>query len=132
METYGPGLIMADVARDIVESEFVVAEITPPNPNVYYELGFAHAVGKPVIMLADREELPKLPFDVSSSRSSFTRTRFQASVCSRKDYEGTSARYSRETCFKRVGRQAHGARDRHFRQGHGATESPGSWGQGRG
>jgi len=31
-----------------------------------------------------------------------------------------------------VGRQAHGARDRHFRQGHGATESPGSWGQGRG
>ena len=31
-----------------------------------------------------------------------------------------------------VGRQAHGARDRHFRQGHGATESPGSWGRGRG
>jgi len=31
-----------------------------------------------------------------------------------------------------VGRQAHGARDRRFRQGHGASESPGSWGQGRG
>ena len=31
-----------------------------------------------------------------------------------------------------VGRQAHGARDRRFRQGDGASESPGSWGQGRG
>jgi two-component system response regulator RegA len=30
-----------------------------------------------------------------------------------------------------VGRQAHGARRRGFRQGHGATESPGSWGQSR-
>jgi integrase len=33
---------------------------------------------------------------------------------------------------KGVGRQAHGARGRRFRQGHGATQSPGSWGQGRG
>ena len=31
-----------------------------------------------------------------------------------------------------VGRQAHGARDWHFRQGRGARRSPGPWGQGRG
>ena len=67
-EIYGPGLIMADVARDIIESEFVIAEITPPNPNVYYELGYAQAMDKPVIMLADRNELLRLPFDISSAR----------------------------------------------------------------
>jgi len=67
-ETYGPGLIMADVARDIVESEFVVADITPANPNVYYEVGFADALGKPVIMVADGGQLAKLPFDVAPSR----------------------------------------------------------------
>jgi nucleoside 2-deoxyribosyltransferase len=39
---------MADVINDMIDAEFVIAEITPTNPNVYYELGFAHAIGKPV------------------------------------------------------------------------------------
>jgi hypothetical protein len=67
-EIYGPGLIMADVAQDIEESEFVVADITPSNPNVYYEVGYAHALGKPVIMIADEQHLSKIPFDVAAAR----------------------------------------------------------------
>ena len=34
-------------------------------------------------------------------------------------------------CYGSVGRRAHGARRRHFRQGHGASRSPGTWGQSR-
>lgn len=70
-EIYGPGLIMSDVAKDIIESDFVVADITPANPNVYYELGAAHALGKPVIMVADRANVSKLPFDIAAGRVVF-------------------------------------------------------------
>jgi hypothetical protein len=69
-ETYGPGLILADVTRQIDESKFVIAEITPVNPNVYYELGYAHARNKPTILIADKD-LKQLPFDVSPFRTLF-------------------------------------------------------------
>lgn len=69
-ETYGPGLIIADITREIAESEFIIAEITPANPNVYYELGYSHAINKPAILLADRN-VEKLPFDVSPFRVLF-------------------------------------------------------------
>lgn len=69
-ETYGPGLIIADVVRQIDEANLVIAEITPSNPNVYYELGYAHARGKPTVLIADRE-IEKLPFDVSPFRTLF-------------------------------------------------------------
>lgn len=69
-ETYGPGLIIADVVKQIDEAKFVIAEITPKNPNVYYEVGYAHARGKPTVLIADRE-LEKLPFDLSPFRTLF-------------------------------------------------------------
>lgn len=69
-ETFGPGLIIADVTRQIDEATVVIAEITPSNPNVYYELGYAHARSKPTILIADRQ-LDKLPFDVSPFRTLF-------------------------------------------------------------
>ena len=67
-ETYGPGLIIADVVHELSSSEFVIAEITPANPNVYYEIGYAHAISKPTILLADAN-LEKLPFDISGFRN---------------------------------------------------------------
>jgi nucleoside 2-deoxyribosyltransferase len=81
-ETYGPGLIIEDVTREISESQFVIAEITPPNPNVYYEIGFAHAIKKPVILLADKEK-EKLPFDVSGFRTLF----YQNSIAGKRKFE---------------------------------------------
>jgi hypothetical protein len=68
-ETYGPGLIVADIERQIIESQVVVADITPANPNVYYEVGYAHALRKPTILIA--ETPTKLPFDVSPFRTLF-------------------------------------------------------------
>jgi hypothetical protein len=68
-ETYGPGLIIADVAKQITEARLVVAEITPANPNVYYEVGYAHALNKPTILIAEKGT--QLPFDVSPFRVLF-------------------------------------------------------------
>ncbi len=39
------------------------------NANVFYELGYAHALGKPTILLAQRDS--KLPFDIQSFRVVF-------------------------------------------------------------
>lgn len=68
-ETYGPGLIIADIARQIIEAKVVIADITPPNPNVYYEVGYAHALNKPTILVAEKPT--QLPFDVSAFRVLF-------------------------------------------------------------
>jgi hypothetical protein len=68
-EKAGPGVIFQDIQREIEQSEIVIAEITPANPNVFYELGYAHALRKPTILLAQRDS--KLPFDIQSFRVVF-------------------------------------------------------------
>ncbi|MFH1373033.1 MAG: hypothetical protein ABII79_04480 [bacterium] len=68
-EVCGPGLIIADIITQIIESQLIIAEITPENPNVYYEIGYAHALGKPTILIA--EENTQLPFDLSPFRVLF-------------------------------------------------------------
>lgn len=68
-ERAGPGVIFQDMQREIEQSDIVIAEITPANPNVFYELGYAHALGKPTILLARREA--ELPFDIRSFRVVF-------------------------------------------------------------
>jgi hypothetical protein len=65
-EMSGPGIILSDIVREIRESTAIVAEITPANPNVYYEVGYAHAAGTPTILLVRRGQ--ELPFDVRSFR----------------------------------------------------------------
>lgn len=68
-ETYGPGLIIADITKEIAESRVVIAEVSPLNSNVYYEVGYAHALNKPTILIAEKSV--KLPFDVSPFRTLF-------------------------------------------------------------
>lgn len=68
-EMQAPGMILQDIIQGIREATVVVAEITPANPNVFYELGYAHATGKPTILLAERDQ--PLPFDVSGYRCIF-------------------------------------------------------------
>ena len=68
-ETYGPGLILSDITGKLLDARVVIAEITPPNPNVYFEVGYSFAIGKPPILLA--VEGTELPFDVSPFRTLF-------------------------------------------------------------
>jgi len=69
-DVYKPGIILDDILRDILESEVIIAEITASNPNVFYELGYAHALGKQTILLADRASV-QLPFDIRGYRVIF-------------------------------------------------------------
>jgi hypothetical protein len=68
-EVYGPGVILNDIVQGLIESKIVIAEITPANENVFYELGFAHALKKPTILLAEKGR--QLPFDITGYRCLF-------------------------------------------------------------
>jgi hypothetical protein len=70
-EIHGPGISLDDIQQQIEQSHAVVAEISTHNPNVFYELGYAHALRKPAVILVRREEGTKMPFDVRSYRAIF-------------------------------------------------------------
>jgi hypothetical protein len=53
-----------DIEKGIKESTMCFAEITTENPNVWYELGFAFACGKDVVMVCSSERTGKFPFDI--------------------------------------------------------------------
>ena len=73
MMSFKPGIILQDIIRSIVTSDVIVAEVTPANPNVFYELGYAHAIEKPTILLAEKptDSGRHLPFDISGFRVIF-------------------------------------------------------------
>ncbi len=68
-EAAGPGIILNDIWGRITEASVVIAEVSEPNPNVYYEVGVAHALRKPSVLLAQRGT--KLPFDLGPHRCIF-------------------------------------------------------------
>lgn len=49
----------------ITSADLVIADVSRTNPNVFYELGYAHALRKNTILLASRETNPDLPHDLS-------------------------------------------------------------------
>lgn len=53
-----------DIERNILDSQICFAEITTDNPNVWYELGFAFASGKDVVMVSEAMRNGGLPFDI--------------------------------------------------------------------
>lgn len=55
------GMITDHLISDILESDLLIADLSFLNPNVFYELGIAHMIEKPVIHMAHRDT--KLPFD---------------------------------------------------------------------
>ena len=54
--------ILAAIIKSISEANLVVADLTESNPNVYYELGVAHALGIPTIQIV--RDLAEVPFDL--------------------------------------------------------------------
>ncbi len=53
------------IERGIRQSAVCLADITADNPNVWYELGFAFAAGRPVVMVCSEERTGKrYPFDI--------------------------------------------------------------------
>jgi hypothetical protein len=67
---YTTNMIIEDIISSITSASVVIADITPDNPNVFYEVGYSHAISKPTILLCDKKR-SKLPFDLSSFRTLF-------------------------------------------------------------
>lgn len=58
-----PGSITSDVITRIMHSDIVVADVTYPNPNVFYELGLRHACRVGTVIIKDKDG-PSTPFDI--------------------------------------------------------------------
>lgn len=65
-EIVGVNLITFDIWEKINRARFIIADLTGQNPNVFYELGLAHALGKEVILLA--QSIDDVPFDLKAMR----------------------------------------------------------------
>ena len=59
--------ILKDIIQSIRGANLIVADLTSSNPNVYYELGIAHALGRPVIHMV-QSPIEDVPFDLRSYR----------------------------------------------------------------
>ena len=61
--------ILMNIVSLIVQSELVLVNIDGKNPNVYYELGIAHALGKPTILLSKAQyKTNDIGFDIRQKR----------------------------------------------------------------
>jgi nucleoside 2-deoxyribosyltransferase len=65
-EVFRAGSVLQDIVEFLSKCSLVLADIAEVNRNVHYELGLAHALGKPTILVAPKEM--KLFFDIGQER----------------------------------------------------------------
>ena len=65
-EISGPSIVVSDVFKIIVQSRFVISDLTKRNPNVLYETGIAHARNCEVVMIVQNKD--DIPFDLQHIR----------------------------------------------------------------
>jgi hypothetical protein len=65
-ELFTTGSVVEQIWEQIEKSKVLLADLTEKNPNVFYELGLAHAAKKPVVFTAGHVE--DVPFDIRHLR----------------------------------------------------------------
>jgi hypothetical protein len=65
-DIFATGKIIDQIWTGLKRAKVLVAELTGRNPNVLYELGLAHALHKPVVLISSNEA--DVPFDVRHVR----------------------------------------------------------------
>ncbi|HFC6778814.1 TPA: hypothetical protein ACFN8Z_001011 [Neisseria meningitidis] len=65
-EVSAMGTITTDIVQRIMYSDYIIADVSYPNPNVFYELGLRHACKPGTIIIKDKDA--KVPFDIASLR----------------------------------------------------------------
>ena len=59
---------LESILENLLRSEFIIADLTGANANVFYELGLAHAVKKNGSIIIIAQELSSIPFDLHQNR----------------------------------------------------------------
>lgn len=54
--------MLDQIYAQIDKADFIIADMSERNPNVFYEVGYAHALGKNVVMITNNAE--DIPFDL--------------------------------------------------------------------
>ena len=65
-DLYRPSAIVTDIWSYTQSAKLILADLSGKNPNVFYELGLAHALAKPAILIA--ESMDDVPFDLRALR----------------------------------------------------------------
>jgi hypothetical protein len=65
-ELFSTGSVVEQIWEQITKAKVLLADLTDKNPNVFYELGLAHAAIKPVVFTAAR--IDDIPFDLRHLR----------------------------------------------------------------
>lgn len=65
-DLYRPSAIVHDIWALTQQAKVILADLSAKNPNVFYELGLAHAIAKPVILVT--ESMEDVPFDLRALR----------------------------------------------------------------
>ena len=62
------GAALVNAVTDAIQiSDFIVADVSRQNPNVMYELGYAHALRKPTILILSSDVNSPLPSDLQGN-----------------------------------------------------------------
>lgn len=67
-------IIIEDIWIKINQAGFIIADVTGRNPNVMYEVGIAHTVGRPTLLLT--QSTKEIPFDFTHLRHIEYKTTF--------------------------------------------------------
>lgn len=65
-DIFGTQPIIEDIWEAINAAAIILADVTGRNPNVMYEVGIAHTVGKPVVLIT--QAMDDVPFDLKHYR----------------------------------------------------------------
>lgn len=74
--------ITDEIIGGLTNSELVIVDLSTHNPNVFYELGYRHALERPTITMINKDE--NIPFDVSAYRTIYC-SELYADVVNAKD-----------------------------------------------
>ncbi|GEM_PF-1507536 len=65
-DIYSTNPIIEDIWNSINKARIIISDLTGKNPNVFYETGIAHTLGKEVVLLT--QKLSDVPFDLRHLR----------------------------------------------------------------
>ncbi|WP_286926035.1 MULTISPECIES: hypothetical protein [Lysinibacillus] len=66
-QIHGVDKIDTTIINHLETAELVIADMTEHNPNAFYEIGFRHALNKPLIPIKDEDT--SIPFDLANVRT---------------------------------------------------------------